>query len=111
MSVDALVGEEGDLELNSECDREPVKGFEDGGDVFIFAHPHQDPGSAVLYVLELLDALARDPDEECIAVIRPGGDKGVDEPLCICLGECRPECGNVLRWYNAVLRRGLMWVS
>ena len=52
-----------------------------GVDVFIFAHPHQDPGSAVLYVLELLDALARDPDEECIAVIQPGGDKGVDEPL------------------------------
>ena len=34
MSVDALVGEEGDLEFNPECDREPVKGFEDGGDVF-----------------------------------------------------------------------------
>ena len=60
MSVDALVGEEGDLVFNSECDGEPVKGFQDGGDVVIFAHPHQDPGSAVLYVLELLDALARD---------------------------------------------------
>ena len=81
MSVDALVGEEGHLEFNSECDREPVKGFEDGGDLFKFVHPHQDPGSAVLYVLELLDALNRDPDEECIAVIKPGGDKGVDEPL------------------------------
>ena len=80
MSVDVLVGEEGDLEFNSECDREPVKGFEDGGDVLKFAHPHQDPGSTVLYVLELLDALARDPDE-CIAVIQPGRDKGVDEPL------------------------------
>ena len=64
--------------------------------MFIFAYPHQDPGSAVLYVLDLLDALARDPDEECIAVIRPGGDKGVDELLCICLGECRPEFGNVV---------------
>ena len=63
--------------------------------MFIFAQPHQDPGSAVLYVLELLDALARDPDE-CIAVIQPGGDKGVDELLCICLGECRPEFGNVV---------------
>ena len=76
MSVDALVGEEGDLVFNSECDGEPVKGFQDGGDVVIFAHPHQDPGSAVLYVLEHLDALAKDPDEECIAVIQPGGDKG-----------------------------------
>ena len=76
MSMDALVDEGGYRVFNSECDREPVKGFEDGVDVFIFAHPHQDPGSAVLYVLELLDALARDPDEECIAVIQPGGDKG-----------------------------------
>ena len=81
MSVNVLVAEEGDPVFNSECDWEPVKGFEDGVDVFIFAHPHQDPGSAVVYVLELLDALARDPDEECIAVIQPGGDKGVDEPL------------------------------
>ena len=80
MSVDVLVGEEGDRVFNCECDREPGKGFEDGGDVLKFAHPHQDPGSTVLYVLELLDALARDPDE-CIAVIQPGRDKGVDEPL------------------------------
>ena len=29
MSVDAQVGEEGDLVFNSECDREPVKGFEE----------------------------------------------------------------------------------
>ena len=45
----------------------------------IFAHPHQDPSSAVLDVLELLDAFVRDPDEECIAVVQPGGDKGVDQ--------------------------------
>jgi hypothetical protein len=49
-----------------------------------------------LYVLELLDALARDPVEECIAEIQPGGDKGMDELLCICQGECRPEFGNIM---------------
>ncbi|XP_010782828.1 aldose reductase-like [Notothenia coriiceps] len=38
----------------------------------------EDPSSAVLNVLELLDAFVRDPDEECIAVVQPGGDKGVD---------------------------------
>jgi len=54
----------------------------DGSDVLVFPHPHQDPGSAVLYVLELLKAPARDPDEESVAVIQPGGDKGVDELLC-----------------------------
>ncbi len=52
-------------------------------DVFIFLHPHQDPGSAVSYILELLEALARDPDEKCIAVIQPGGDKGVDKLFCV----------------------------
>ena len=40
MSVKALVGEEGDLILDSEWDREPVKSFQDGGDMIVFAHPH-----------------------------------------------------------------------
>ncbi|KAF0032204.1 hypothetical protein F2P81_014494 [Scophthalmus maximus] len=32
---------------------------------------------------------ARDPDEKCIAVIQPGGDKGVDEFCCIGKGKVR----------------------
>lgn len=39
------------------------------GNMVIFVHPHQGPSSAVLNVLELANALARDPDEESIAVI------------------------------------------
>lgn len=93
--MNALVGEEGDLILDSECDGEPVKRFHDGGDVIMFVHPHQDPGSGVLDVLESLDALARNPDEESITVVQPGGDKGVDELLCICQGECWTEFSNV----------------
>ena len=93
--MNALVGEEGDLVLNSEWDREPVKRFQNGGDVIVFADPHQDPGSTVLHVLQSLDALARDPDEECITVVQSGGDKGVDELLCICQGECWTEFGDV----------------
>ena len=61
----------------------------------MFAHPHQDPGSGVLDVLESLDAFARDPDEECVTVVQPGGDKGVDELLCICQGECWTEFSDV----------------
>ena len=53
----------------------------------IFAHPHQDPSSAVLDVLELLDAFVRDPDE-CIAVVQPGGDKGVDQLFGVRQCEC-----------------------
>lgn len=45
----------------------------------MFLHPHQDPGSAILNILELLDAPAKDPDEECVTVVQPGGDKGMDE--------------------------------
>ena len=55
--------------------------------MIIFAHPHQDPGSTVLDVLQSLDVLARDPNEECITVVQSGGDTGMDELLCICLGE------------------------
>ena len=57
--------------------------MEDGSDMLIFSHSHQDPSSAVLYVLEPLEALARGPDEKCIAVIQPRGDKGVDQLFSI----------------------------
>ena len=63
--------------------------------MLIFSHSHQDPSSAVLYVLELLKALARGPDEKCIAVIQPGGDKGVDQLFSIRQGEGRAEFGYV----------------
>ena len=42
-----------------------------GCDVFEFPHSHQDPSCAVLNDLELLEALARDPDEKCITVVEP----------------------------------------
>ena len=67
----ALVGEEADFVLDPGGDGQPVQGVEYGCDVFIFPHSHQDPSSAVLDVLELLDALARDPDEKCVTVVKP----------------------------------------
>ena len=66
--MEALVGQKGDLELDPVLDRKPVEGFEDGCDVVVLPHPHQDPGSTILDVLQPLDVLAKDPDEECIAV-------------------------------------------
>lgn len=65
--------------------------------MIIFAPPRQDPGSAVLNVLELLQASARDPDEEGITVIQPGRDKGMDQPLSIRLGKGRAEFGDVFK--------------
>ena len=56
--------------------------------MIIFAHPHQDPSGAVLDVLELLDAFFRDPDEESIAVVQPGGDRGVDKLFGVRQSQC-----------------------
>jgi len=72
-----------------------VEGFEGGCDVVVLPHPHQDPSSTVLDVLQLLDVLARDPDEECVAVIQPGGDKGMDKFFGIRESECGAEFCNV----------------
>ena len=52
--------------------------MEDGGNVLMLAHSHQDPSCRVLYVLKPLQALARDPDEECVTVVQSGGDKGMN---------------------------------
>lgn len=38
--MNAVVGEEGDLVINSKWDREPVERFEDGGDMIVFTQPH-----------------------------------------------------------------------
>ena len=86
-AIDTLIGQETDLILNPEPNRKPVKFMEDWCDVLRFTHPHQDPGSAVLNVLQSLQAPTRDPDEECIAVVEPGGDKGMNQLLCIGKGE------------------------
>lgn len=79
----ALVGKETDFILNSVLNGQPVEGFQDWSDMVIFAPPRQDPGSAVLNMLELLQSPARDPDEEGITVVQPGGDKGMDQLLSI----------------------------
>lgn len=72
-----------------------MKGFQNGDDVVIFEQPHQDPGNSVLDVLKFLPALARDPIEECIAVIQPGADKDMDKLLFIGQRECWMEFSNV----------------
>ena len=61
----------------------------------IFAHPQQDPSSTVLNILQLLKAFVRDPGEECIAVVQPGGDKSVDKLFRVCRSECGTEFGDV----------------
>lgn len=62
-----MVGEEAKFILNFVRDGQPVQGAENRGYVVIFA---PDPGSAVLNMLQLLQAPARDPDEEGVAVIQ-----------------------------------------
>ena len=71
--------------------------------MIVFAHPHQDPSSAVLYVLQSLDGFAGDPDEELIAIVKPGRDKGMDELLCICQGEGGAEFFDVPKMVESCL--------
>lgn len=66
-SVQTVMGVQEDFKLNAK----------DGSDVLMFTHLHQDPGSAVLNILEPLKALVRDSNEECVTIIQPGGDKGI----------------------------------
>lgn len=93
--MDALVCEERDLVFDPGGNRKPVQRVEDGGDVLVFAYSHQDPSSGVLNVLELLQVAARDPDEECVAIVQSGGDKGMDQLLGIREGESGAEFGDV----------------
>lgn len=46
-------------------------------------------------MLEVLQALARDPDNEGITLVQPRGDKGMDQLLSIWQGEGGEEFGNV----------------
>lgn len=73
-----MIGVQEDFVLYTEVNKKPVQCAKDGGNVFMFTHLHQDPGRAVLDILELLKVPARDPDEECITVFQLGGDKGMD---------------------------------
>ena len=82
--MEALVGQKGDLEFDPVLDRKSVEGFEDGCD-----------GSTILDVLQPLDVFAGDPDEECVAVVQPGGDKGVDKFFGIGESEYGAEFCNV----------------
>ncbi len=101
--MDTLVGEEGNLILNPVWDREPMERFKDWSDMIIFAHPHQDPNSTVLNVLQLLEAFARDLDKERIIIVQPGGDKGMDKLFSISKSVHRVKFGDVPQ----VEKRGL----
>ena len=87
MSMYTLVGKQTDFVLDAFCDWKPVEVTEDGCNVSVFGHPRQDPGGGVLHVLKLLEAFCWDPDEEGIAVVQPGGDKGMNQLLSIGGGE------------------------
>lgn len=96
-SVQTVMGVQEDFKLNAKVEEEPVQAVKDGSGVLMFTHLHQDPGSAVLNILEPLKALVRDPDEECVTIIQPEGDKGMDEPLSSRKGERWPKFGDVTK--------------
>ena len=93
--MEALLGRKGDLVFDPVLDRKPVDGFEDGCDVVVLPHSHQDPDSTILDVLQQLYVLAGDSDEGCIKVVQPGGDNGVDKFFGIGESEYGAEFCNV----------------
>jgi len=90
-----LVCEEIDFILNPGGDGKPVECLKDGCYMFIFTHSHQDPSSTVLYVLEFLQSLVRDPIEKCVAIVQPGGDKGMDKFCGVGKSESGAQFGNI----------------
>ena len=79
--------------------------------MLILPYSHQDPSSAVLDVLQLLDVLARNPNEKCVTVVQPGGDKGVDKLFSIWQAECGAEFSNMSEVVEGGLHVCLMWAS
>ena len=81
MSVNARVGEEGDLVLSSNPNPNPVKRFQDGGDVIILAHPHQDSYIGYCIIMFLIYSYLRlthhsyCPLEDCAANVEDQEDR------------------------------------
>ena len=69
--------------------------MENGVDVLICLHSHQDPSSTVLNVLQPLDAFSGDSIQKFVAVVQSRGDKCMDEFLCAGEGKSGTEIGNV----------------
>lgn len=65
-AMQTLEGEQGDFVGESSRNRKPVKWSEHGGDVLMFHHSHQDPGSTALNILKFLYVLAWNPDENVL---------------------------------------------
>lgn len=65
--------------------------------MLIYVYPHQDPGSTVLNVLELLEAPTREPDEEySLACTRFSESQMEREGRSLAMFP---------RWRNAILER------
>jgi len=58
-----------------------VQGPEDWCDMFIFSGSAQNPGSSVLYELQLFYGLFGKASEESIAIIHPAGDESMNKFL------------------------------
>lgn len=74
LTVQIVMGLMEGFEFNAEVNSASAM-LEGWGGMFRFMYPYQDPGSAVLNILEHLEALDKDPNKECITVVQHGGEK------------------------------------
>ncbi len=92
--------------------------LKNGSNVVIFADFHQSTGSTVLNELKFLEVFVWYTDEQAVTVVKPGGDKGVDEFFCVGEGEERAEFRNVLEMEETgfvqmfdVVSKSQLWVQ
>lgn len=93
--MSALVGDESDLVMDSGGYGELV-----WYDV-VYKLSSNSILAADLKELKFLVAFSEDPIEQGIAVVEPGGDKGLKDFLCISEGEEGMELGDALEMENA----------
>ena len=86
-------GEEEYFEVDPLFDGEPVKSLEDGGDVFTGPGVGKEAGSRVLDHLESMEGMGGDASEEGVAVVKAGGDEGMDEGFSSRGGEAVSDFG------------------
>lgn len=77
--MDGFEGEEQNLELNTELDREPMELLEDRSDMVNVGGSGDDASSSVLDQLKFMDGLVRETKEEGVTIINAGCDQGVNK--------------------------------
>lgn len=93
--VKGFVSEEKDFEVNAVFDGQPMEILKDWSDVLSGWSVSQQAGSRVLNILKFVELFEWEAVKEAIAIIKSGGDEGVNEDFSGREGEEWTEPGYV----------------